>query len=97
MLVLAIVLEKVQRTIQVQVDAQVQKLEREAQLEARNACERNDSHMELLILLFQCKFRDKTWVSEGIFGPHTPLLRDAVGHKLCGHLRELLAESDRSI
>lgn len=100
MLVLAMVLEKVQHTIQIQADAKVQKLERsfhEAQLEAPNARERIDSHFELLILLFQWEFLDKTSVSEGSFGLHTPPLRDAVGHKLCRHLRELLAESDRPI
>lgn len=100
MLVLAMVLEEVQRTIQIQADAKVQKLERssnEAQLEARNACERIDSHFALLVRLLQCKYRDKTWVPEGSFGPHTPLLRDAVGHKFCRDLRDLLVGSGESI
>ena len=100
MLVLAMVLEEVQRTIQIQADAKVQKLDRsfnDAQLEARNACERIDSHFALLIRLFQCKYRDKTWVPEGSFGPHTPLLRDAVEHKFCRDLRDLLVGSGESI
>jgi hypothetical protein len=100
MLVLAMVLEEVQRTIQIQADAKVQKLEcspNEAQLEARNACERIDSHFALLVRLFQCKYRDKTWVPEGSFGPQTPLLRDPVGHSFCMDLRGLLVKSGESI
>lgn len=100
MLTLAMVLEEVQRTIQIQADAKAQKLEcsfDEAQLEARNACERIDSQFTLLICLFQCKYRDKTWVPGGSFGPHTPLLRDTVGHKFCRDLRDLLVGSGESI
>jgi hypothetical protein len=100
MLVLAMVLEEVQRTIQIQADAKAQKLERssnEAQLEARNACERIDSRFALLIRLFQYKYRDNAWVPEGSFGPHTPLLRDPAGHEFCRDLRVLLVESGESI
>lgn len=100
MLVLAMVLEEVQRTIQIQADTKVQKLEcssDEAQLEARNACGRIDSNFALLICLFQCKYRDKTWVSEGSFGPQTPLLRDPVEHSFCRDLRALLVKSGESI
>jgi hypothetical protein len=100
MLVLAMVLEEVQRTIQIQADAKAQKLEcssNEAQLEARNACERIDSHFALLIRLFQCKYRDNMWAPEGSFGPHTPLLRDTAGHGFCKDLRGLLLDSGEFI
>jgi len=100
MLVLAMVLEEVQRTVQIQADAKVQKLERsfnEAQREARNACERIDSHFALLVRLFQYKYRDKTWVPEGSFGPQTPLLREPIGHSFCRDLRGLLVRSGESI
>jgi hypothetical protein len=99
MLVLAMVLEEVQRTIQIQADVEVQKLERsskEAQLKARNACERIDSRFALLIRLFQYKCRDNAWVPEGSFGPHTPPLGDSIGHEFCGDLRGLLVESGES-
>jgi hypothetical protein len=99
MVVLAMVLEEVQRTIQIQADAKAQKLERyskEAEPEARNACERIDSRFALLIRLFQYKYRDNAWVPEGSFGSHTPLLQDPVGHKFCRDLRGLLVESGES-
>lgn len=99
MLAFAMVLEEAQRTIQIQADAKYRKRERsydEAQQEASNACERIDSRFQLLIGLFQCKYRDKKWVRGGSFGPQTPRLRDAAEHNFCVQLRELLEERRKS-
>ena len=100
MLVLAMVLEEVQCTIQIQADTEAQKLEvssDEAQLEARLACERIDSQFSLLTNLFQRKYRDKTWTSECSFGSQTPLLQDPAAHKFCIDLRHLLSQSSESV
>jgi hypothetical protein len=89
------VLEEIQRTIQIQADAKWRKRERsydEVQQEASNACERIDERFQLLIGLFQCKYRDKKWVRGGSFGPQTPRLRDAAEHNFCVELRSLLEE-----
>lgn len=99
MLAFAMVLEEAQRTIQIQADAKWRKRERsydEAQEEASNACERIDERYQLLIGLFQCKYRDKKWVRGGSFGPQTPPLRDPVEHDFCTQLRELLEERRKS-
>jgi hypothetical protein len=95
MLAFAMVLEEIQRTIQIQADAKWRKRERsydEVQQEASNACERIDERFQLLIGLFQCKYRDKKWVRGGSFGPQTPRLRDAAEHNFCVELRSLLEE-----
>lgn len=95
MLAFAMVLEEAQRTIQIQADAKYRKRERsydEAQQEASNACERIDARFQLLIGLFQCKYRDKKWVRGGSFGPQTPPLNDPVEHNFCVQLRDLLEE-----
>jgi hypothetical protein len=95
MLAFAMVLEEAQRTIQIQADAKYRKRERsydEAQQEASNACERIDARFQLLIGLFQCKYRDKKWVRGGSFGPQTPRLNDPTEHNFCVQLRELLEE-----
>jgi hypothetical protein len=100
MLVFAMVLEEVQCTIQIQADTEVQKLKvssDEAQLEARNACGRIDSQFSLLTNLCHRKYRDKTWKSEGSFGPQTPLLQDPAAHKFCINLRHLLLESGETV
>ena len=99
MLVLAMVLEEAQRTMQIQADAKWRKREcsyDEAQQEASNACERIDARFALLIGLFQCKYRDKKWIRGGSFGPQTPRLRDPVEHNFCSQLRELLEERRKS-
>jgi hypothetical protein len=95
MLAFAMVLEEAQRTIQIQADAKWRKRENSydgAQQEASNACERIDERFQLLIGLFQCKYRDKKWVRGGSFGPQTPRLRDAAEHNFCAQLRSLLEE-----
>jgi hypothetical protein len=95
MLAFAMVLEEIQRTIQIQADAKWGKRERfydEVQQEASNACERIDERFRLLIGLFQCKYRDKKWVRGGSFGPQTPRLRNAAEHNFCVELRSLLEE-----
>jgi hypothetical protein len=95
MLAFAMVLEEAQRTIQIQADAKYRKRERsydEAQQEASNACERIDARFQLLIGLFQCKYRDKKWVHGGSFGPQTPRLRNPAEHNFAVQLRNLLEE-----
>jgi len=100
MLALAMVLEEIQHTIQIQADAKAQKLEcslNDAQMEARNACERIDVQYAQLIRLFQHKYRDETWASGGSFGPRTPLLRDAVEDAFCRNVKGLLVRSGESV
>jgi len=95
MLAFAMVLEETQRTIQIQADAKWRKRERsydEAQQEASNACERIDERFQLLVGLFQCKYRDKKWVRGGSFGPQTPRLDNLTEHNFCDQLRDLLVE-----
>ena len=90
----AMVLEEVQRTIQIQADAKAAKGELtpdQANTEAYNACERIDARFSLLVGLFQCKYRDKKW-GEGSFGNGTPELRDRTSREFLGRLKELLVE-----
>jgi len=97
MLSLAMVLEEMQRTIQIQADAKTQKGERsaaDAQQEALNACERMDDKFKLLIGLFQCKYRDRKW-TRGSFGPQTPSLKDPVQIEFLRDMRNLLEEKGK--
>ena len=93
MLGFAMVLEEVQRTIQIQADAKAYKNEmpaHSAEAEASNACERIDERFDLLVGLFQCKYRDKTWGDNGSFGPQTPQLRDWASKNFLADTRMLL-------
>lgn len=93
MLGFAMVLEEVQRTLLIQADAQIQKRElgREAaETQAENACRRIDERFTLLIGLFQCKYRNKTWGENGSFGPGTPELRDPIADEFLSEVRTLL-------
>jgi hypothetical protein len=91
---LAMVLEEVQRTIQIQADAKAHKGERtstDAQQEALNACERIDEPFKLLVGLFQFKYRDRKW-GMGSFGAGTPTLSDAKEVDFLYEMRSLLEE-----
>lgn len=95
MLGFAMVLEEVQRTLQIQADAKVAKKELPADVanaEACNACERIDKRFKLLVGLFQCKYRDKKWGERGSFGQGTPQLRGLAENRFLGSLRMLLEE-----
>lgn len=95
MLGFAMMLEEVQRLLMVQADSKILKKEASveaATTEARNACERIDARFKLLVGLFQCKYRDRTWGANGSFGPNTPLLKDAAAHQGLQELRELVVE-----
>ncbi|GAB1731809.1 hypothetical protein NU195Hw_g7249t1 [Hortaea werneckii] len=94
MLGFAMVLEEVQRTIYLQADAKAMKGEvprAQANFEAYNACERIDKRFDLLVGLFQCKYRDKKW-STGSFGRQTPELYYLHQRKFCEKLLGLLWE-----
>ncbi|KAI7223473.1 hypothetical protein KC333_g458 [Hortaea werneckii] len=94
MLGFAMVLEEVQRTIYLQADAKAMKGEvprTQADFEAYNACERIDKRFDLLVGLFQCKYRDKKW-STGSFGRQTPELYYLHQRKFCEKLLGLLWE-----
>ena len=94
MLGFAMVLEEIQRTLQIQADAKVAKGEMEAELanaEACNACERIDERFKFLIGLFQCKYRDKKW-GKGSFGNSTPKLMGVAENHFLEKLRELVEE-----
>ena len=92
------VLEEVQRTIQIQADAEATKGEatwEQANIEASNACERIDDRFKLLIGLFQCKYRDKKWSDNGSFGPQTPSFNDGVANEFLRNVRQLLEENSK--
>ncbi|KAM0721599.1 hypothetical protein Q7P37_002524 [Cladosporium fusiforme] len=100
MLAFAMVLEECQRTMQIQADAKARKRESSAdaaQQEAYNACERIDARFGLLVGLFQHKYRDSKWSSNGSFGPQTPVLNDPAEHQFCQDLRELLVQKQQHL
>ena len=93
------VLEEVQRTLFIQMDAKITKNELSqsaAVFEAKNACDRIDGRYRLLVGLFQCKYRDKRWGSDGSFGPSTPRYSDLAANEFLGNVRELLEEKRKS-
>ena len=95
MLGFAMVLEEVQRTIQIQADAKAVKNEMpfdHAMSEASNACERIDERFTFLVGLFQCKYRDKKWGDNGSFGPQTPEFKDQPTKDFLRELRQLTEE-----
>ncbi len=100
MLGFAMVLEEIQRTLQIQMDAKIAKNElphQQAVTEAQNACNRIDERYGLLIGLFQCKYRDKKWIGRGSFGPSTPRYADSATNEFLGNVREMLHYSSESI
>ncbi|KAK4500068.1 hypothetical protein PRZ48_008254 [Zasmidium cellare] len=95
MLGFAMVLEEVQRLIQIQADASVRKEEMmydDAQRQAYNACERIDERYKLLIGLFQCKYRDRKWGERGSFGNGTPELKEPAQKDFLRSLRSLVLQ-----
>lgn len=99
MLGFAMVLEEVQRTLQIQADASAQKEEmsyEDAQRQAYNACERIDERYRFLIGLFQCKYRDRKWGGNGSFGSGTPELKEPVQKQFLRDLRILLLQRCKS-
>lgn len=95
MLGFAMVLEEVQRLIQIQADASVRKegmSYEDAQRQAYNACERIDERYKLLIGLFQCKYRDRKWGEKGSFGNGTPELKEQVQKDFLRSLRSLVLQ-----
>lgn len=99
MLGFAMVLEDVQRTIQLQAETAIQRGEQTHEYafqQAGNACERIDARFKLLVGLFQCKYRDRKWGSKGSFGPGTPELREPVQREFCERLRGLVVERCKS-
>ncbi|SMR57428.1 unnamed protein product [Zymoseptoria tritici ST99CH_3D1] len=96
MLGFAMSLEEVQRTLMLQADSKVRRDNadrKEAETEARNACERIDERFRLLVGLFQCKYRDKKWGVDGDFGPGTPRV-DGVGGEFLRELRMLVEDRE---
>lgn len=94
---LAMVLEEVQRTIQMQADVKHQREGIDwayAQHEAYNACLRIDECFKLMMGLFQLKYRDKTWGERGSFGPGTPVFRDPASHLFATNVRQLVARQE---
>jgi hypothetical protein len=99
MLGFAMVLEEVQRTIHIQADAKAQKGEMpatEADMEAINACQRIDERFQLLVGLYQCKYRDRRWGENGTFGPSTPEFRTQSEVNFLQPLYMLLQEKRKS-
>ncbi|KAK3046092.1 hypothetical protein LTR09_012385 [Extremus antarcticus] len=91
----AMVLEEIQRTIQIQADAKITKNKMsadQATKEAANACERIDQRFTLLVNLFQFKYRDKIWGEHGSFGPGTPTFTDPAAREFLTNVRTLLVE-----
>lgn len=99
MLGFAMVLEEVQRTIQIQADAKAMKGEKsheEATQEAYNACERIDERFKLLVGLFQCKYRDRKWGANGSFGNQTPVFQKWEEVQFLSSVRSLVMEKSKS-
>jgi hypothetical protein len=99
MLGFAMVLEEVQRTLQIQADAKIAKDEMphdQAETEARNACERIDDRFQLLVGLFQCKYRDRKWGDNGSFGPSTPQFTELATISFLYNVRQLLDQKRKS-
>lgn len=74
----AMVLEEIQRTVQIQADAKWAKGETSqalADAEARRHCQGIDAKFDKLVVFFQKKYRDRKWGDDGSFGPGTPQYR----------------------
>lgn len=91
----AMLFEEIQWTLQIEADvktAKVHMAEMEAETEAFNACERIDNRFQLLIGLFQCKYRDRKW-NEGDFGLGTPTVDDEKSQAFLHDLRSLVEQN----
>lgn len=96
----AMVLEEIQCTLQIQADTKIQRGEmapHPAYVEANSACGRIDERFQFLVGLFQCKYRDKTWVEDGSFGPGTPKLGGVAENHFLKELRDLINEKRKWI
>jgi hypothetical protein len=97
---LAMMLEEVQRLIWIQA-ASIKASDNisltDAMTKASNACKRIDEHFDLLVGLFQCKYRAKAWsTGMGSFGPNTPPLRDPINVQFLGEVHSLLREKRKA-
>ena len=93
MLGFAMVLEEVQRTVQIQADAKEVKGEMDrydANLEAHRANERIDEKFDFLSAIFKQKYRDKKWREGGSFGPGTPTYSELPEKRFLGTLHDLV-------
>lgn len=94
---LAMVLEEVQRTLQIQADAKFRKNEmaqEEAIEEACDACGRIDERFELLVRIFGWKYPLKKF-GDGSFGPGTPEFGGKAENRFLAQLRTLLEENGK--
>jgi hypothetical protein len=93
----AMVLEEVQRTMQCQAEATICRQAATPQAaynEAYRHCENIDNRYRLLIGLFQCKYRDRSWGDRGSFGSGTPEFRDPVASTFLHNLRVLVEQRE---
>ncbi|KAF2212534.1 hypothetical protein CERZMDRAFT_90623 [Cercospora zeae-maydis SCOH1-5] len=91
------VLEEVQRTMMCHAEAKVCRTEatpQAARVEAQQHCDNIDKRFQLLIGLFQCKYRDKKWADQGSFGNGTPEFHDPVANSFLFHLRHLVEQRE---
>lgn len=96
----AMVLEEVQRTIQCQAEAKICRQEatlQSAYNEAYQQCENIDKRFKLLVGLFQCKYRDRTWGDRGSFGNGTPEFRDPAASDFLHNLRGLVEQREHHL
>lgn len=95
LLAFAMVLEEIQRTIQIQADAKWAKgeMSREAAgAEALRHCQGIDDKFARMVFFFQKKYRDRKWGDDGSFGPRTPNYRTLPEARFLGALYELLVQ-----
>ncbi|EME39268.1 hypothetical protein DOTSEDRAFT_75105 [Dothistroma septosporum NZE10] len=100
MLGFAMVLEEVQRLMHIQAETSAEQglmSWDDASRQAENAFDRIDGRYKLLIGLFQCKYRDKTWGENGSFGPHTPRLTEPAQVHFLRKVRYLLVKDQNHL
>ena len=100
MLGFAMVLEEVQRLLHIQAETSAEQglmSWDDASRQAENAFDRIDGRYKLLIGLFQCKYRDKTWGEHGSFGTHTPRLTEPAQQHFLQKVRYLLVKDRKSM
>jgi hypothetical protein len=93
MLGFAMVLEELQHTLFIQADASATRgtaSHAQANQQCADACHRIDERFSLLIGIYRCKYRDKTWTGVGSFGPGTPRLEDPASDYFARRVRHLL-------
>lgn len=93
MLGFAMVLEELQHTLFIQADVSATRgtaSHAQANQQCADACHRIDERFALLIGIYRCKYRDKTWTGLGSFGPGTPRLEDPASDNFARRVRHLL-------